>query len=180
MLCDTKSKMPVLRDFQPEVLEDAAELSDVPSILIRQAIGDMWVVMKNPDVQFHGGVWCSVQGPSDMFPDRLPQCQICLAGAVMLRRLPTEMLDRMICWPGSFPANVPEKLAALDDLRTGNVRGFLNTVPGWTAPTKHFWGEFKFCPPLFSLPDGPVSKQVTETWRKDADAVADWLQKYDC
>lgn len=173
------TNLPTFRHYQPDVVEPFEDLSSIPSMLIRQVTGDLWVTLRHPEVEFYGGNWLSVRGPSDSFPDRKPVCRICVAGGTMLRRLPADMLDKSECWPGTFGEDGAELLEALNYLREGRLHAFMGSIPGWESP-RGIQADMKLCPPLFELSESSVSKEVVFRWCEDANKVADWLESHGC
>ena len=90
-----------------------------PSKLIRVSLEDLEAVEEDPDYLVEMGVWHS---PMSRF-----KCQVCLAGAVMSKRLGIKPMQ-YIPSPqkrGGFSRKEVAQLTALEFFRTGDVHGGL-------------------------------------------------------
>lgn len=125
---EKESNMP---QSETNVIEpDVRELPDVPSELIRHALEDLDKARQVENVIVDMGVWHSPQMYYEEHHEEVAICRMCFAGAVMRGSLGT--FDESDVTPEDFPPSDTCKLNALDQIRKGNVVGFLNDV--WEVP----------------------------------------------
>jgi hypothetical protein len=96
-----------------EEVEDT--LPDLPSALIRVAIGDLIKIEKSPLYHPNMEIWHSGGWASDHRNDG--KCQVCWAGAVMVESLHAPINRNM--WPEDYISSIGLKLHAIDDFRSG-------------------------------------------------------------
>ena len=104
------------------ILEQTGQLAPAnnPVQLIRDAIGDLELQEKEPQVLIDMGAW---HEPDYNRPDR---CYQCLAGASMSRRLGLSLEEQWI--PDELPEKIRNKIQALNFFRMGQVRLAFKTL----------------------------------------------------
>lgn len=90
-------------------------LPRVPSALLRIAVADCMLVELMPDRVLDMGVYFVQAGART-------RCRVCMAGAVMDRRLGAGESDCSVALPSYFPENEAQ-LRAIDSLRKGDLEG---------------------------------------------------------
>lgn len=179
--------IPRLHFFQPQNPETFGDLSKVPSEFLRQVAGDLWVTLRADDVKFNPGRWCTIR---QVRPDEEPPtdyiCYVCVAGAVMLRRLPFETAKIRSCvYPGTFGEDGAKICWTLDRLRQGMLNSFIcNQFPEQAEAILNApWWSLK--PSLEHLGEGfdftvanEMSKKRVDAWCDQLHGVADFLKEH--
>lgn len=147
-----------LTDFAPK--RQATHLSDVRSTMIRQVVDDLKWMSRQEKLRFNPSVWGVVDGGV---------CEVCLAGASILRRELRK--DAIAAFSGvngktidrcRLSTKVWTKTLAIDALRCGFVSFFIhNTTDGPSALR------------LSELPKLP-SEYVLDTCRLSLEKIAGW------
>lgn len=100
------------------------ELPDKPSELIRLALKDLARVKRDPRYSVDMGTWHGL--------DLRGKCHVCLAGAVMACRLPTDPSRSF--HPENFSLGIEDKLRALDQFRQGKMNRALEHLGVYDSP----------------------------------------------
>lgn len=100
-------------------------LPDKLSDLLELAVNDAEAIEKTPGYVLRMGTW-------HYFERDTNTCMVCMAGAVMARSLGVERDRSVDLW--AYDKDTTEKLARIDDLRTGITRNYV----GLAALTKVF------------------------------------------
>lgn len=138
-----------------------SELPDKPSDLIDMSLEDLTEVERDPDYQVCMDHWHVARSPR-----RLP-CLVCLAGAVIARRL--DVSPDIYCNPAFFGAATRNKLYALDCFRRGDVaQGLLYALDMKEA-------EFDALGLPFQI-DFPMYSQSPEGFREGLRCIRDSLR----
>lgn len=153
-------------------------LSHVPSGLIRQAVADVRWALGQPHVRFQMDEW--------VFPQPIDggsMCDICVAGAVLLRRFvqPTDASAHPSM--EQYSIYVQDAMWALDDLRKGNILKFLRAILSVDKPLALVSAQALRLaddparPQLLELHDSPDDTDML-AWCDQADKLADWLEQH--
>lgn len=103
------------------------KLPDLPSKLLRLAINDLALILKDPNYKLNMSTWHAslpFSTSSTLIGASLSDkkiCEVCLAGAVMAKSLGAPILSSLE--PNDFiVGDVERKLCAIDSFRTGHVK----------------------------------------------------------
>lgn len=108
------------------------KLPDLPSLLIRVALDDLYKCVQSPDYLIDFSQWYKVRNrnaPSDQFSKNKIDlgCFVCFAGAVMAQSLGLSSTYKGRMTESTFDEEVWNKMHALDSFR----KGFVETGLKW-------------------------------------------------
>jgi len=172
---------PAIKEFQPKVLKTFEELSSIPSEFMKQIIGDVRTVLANDDVVYDGTQWVTVRSKRRLTPsghDNVCKCEVCIAGATMLRRVPEWLHDRGYLAPEILGDRMNQILQGVNCLRLNMIGEFLkkSCVLYWDRICYSDWFDQR--PLLFVLESDNVSKKRVLEWCDAVEKLADFFLQH--
>ncbi len=125
-------------------------LPSIPSELIRIAVRDFNLALASDEYRIEMGVWHNYDGT---------YCEVCLAGTVIAGELGASVSE--LAFPQHYSNEISNKLTALDELRCGNLRGFIYRCRG-KGLTKH--QDNKLSKIAYDMQDSISSSSCDEDW----------------
>lgn len=111
----TVRETPEARELIAAAGNIADTLPNKPSELLRLALDDLWECREDPRYGINMDVWFE----SD---PKLAACQVCLAGAVLVKHCGVQRPDVPISYQHyDFPLSLCNKLVAINHLRAGSI-----------------------------------------------------------
>lgn len=107
------------------------KLPNKPSALILMAVDDLAKAERTKGYRVDMGSW---HEPNEDYNTNKPVCEVCFAGSVIAMSLKTKPDQEK--GPGSFDSDTCQKLEALNEFRTGEIREGLTTMG--IDPDEHF------------------------------------------